>query len=227
MNQLVAAVLVSGTALTAQSQPDVRTLAHRSLAQIDGEIRVGGVRAPVTVGRDTWGVPHITAQSTDDLFFAQGYVMAQDRLWQMEMWRRAGEGRLAEVAGAAAVARYRAARRRKSRGPLDDREWTSYHPDGKRIFTAFVNGVNAYITQHKDHLPIEFRVTGITPEPWTIEQFGLRPPGFGDASAELQLARNVARLGVEAANRAANPDPPDDLRVPDGLSPADLCDCVI
>jgi len=80
MNKLAAAVLVLGASLTAQGQADVRTLAHRSLAQIDGEIRVGGVRAPVTVVRDTWGVPHITAQSTDDLFFAQGYVMAQDRL---------------------------------------------------------------------------------------------------------------------------------------------------
>jgi len=224
MNKLAAAVLVFGASLTAQGQADVRTLAHRSLAQIDGEIRVGGVRAPVTVVRDTWGVPHITAQSTDDLFFAQGYVMAQDRLWQMEMWRRAGEGRLAEVAGPTAVARDRVARLLKYRGPFDDREWTSYHPDGKRIFTAFVNGVNAYITQHKDHLPIEFLVTGLTPEPWTIEQVVLRPPTFGDASAELQLARNVARLGVEAANRAANPDPPDDLRVPDGLDPAAIGD---
>jgi len=224
MKQLVAAVLVSGTALTAQSQPDVRTLAKSSLAQIDGEIAVRGVRAPVTVVRDTWGVPHITAQSTDDLFFAQGYVMAEDRLWQMEMWRRAGEGRLAEVAGPAAVARDRVARLLKYRGPFDDREWTSYHPDGKRIFTAFVNGVNAYITQHKDRLPIEFLATGITPEPWTIEQVVLRPPTFGDASAELQLARNVARLGVEAANRAANPDPPDDLKVPDGLDPAAIGD---
>ena len=87
-----------------------------------------------------------------------------------------------------------------------------------------MNGVNAYITQHKDHLPIEFLVTGLTPEPWTIEQVVLRPPTFGDASAELQLARNVARLGVEAANRAANPDPPDDLRVPDGLDPAAIGD---
>src|SRR6185295_15923561 len=191
---------------------------------IDGTLTVTGLNAPVEVIRDTWGVPHITAQSTDDLFFAQGYVMAQDRLWQMEMWRRAGEGRLAEVAGPAAVARDRVARLLKYRGPFDDREWTSYHPDGKRIFTAFVNGVNAYITQHKDRLPIEFLATGITPEPWTIEQVVLRPPTFGDASAELQLARNVARLGVQAANRAANPDPPDDLKVPDGLDPAAIGD---
>ena len=91
-------------------QLDVRMLATASLAQIDGEIEVAGLRAPVQVVRDTWGVPHITAHSTDDLFFAQGYVMAQDRLWQMEMWRRAAEGRMAEIAGPAAVARDRSAR---------------------------------------------------------------------------------------------------------------------
>src|SRR5262249_19302016 len=80
-------------------------LARRSLASIDGTQQVTGLRAEVVVVRDTWGVPHIRARSADDLFFAQGYVMAQDRLWQMEMWRRANEGRLAEILGAQAVAR--------------------------------------------------------------------------------------------------------------------------
>jgi penicillin amidase len=181
----------------------------------------------VQVVRDTWGVPHISAQSTDDLFFAQGYVMAQDRLWQMEMWRRAGEGRMAEIAGPAAVARDRATRLLKYRGPMDDTEWTSYHPEARRIFTAYVNGVNAFITQHRDRLPIEFVVTGIVPEPWTIEQVVLRPPSFGDAANELQLARSVARVGAAEANRIRNPDPPDTLAVPDGLDVASITDDVI
>ena len=71
--------------------------------------------------------------------------MAQDRLWQMEMWRRAAEGRLAEVLGPAALAKDRQARLLKYRGPMDERELGSYHPDGRRIMTAFVNGVNAFI----------------------------------------------------------------------------------
>ena len=208
-------------------QPDLRTLATNALAQIDGEIKVAGLRAPVQVVRDTWGVPHITAQSTDDLFFAQGYVMAQDRLWQMEMWRRAAEGRMAEIVGPAAAARDRTARLLKYRGPYDDSEWTSYHPEGKRIFTAYAAGVNAFIAQHKDRLPIEFVVTGITPEPWTIEQLVLRPVSFGDAAAELQLARNVARVGAAEANRARNPDPPDELTVPAGLDVAAITDEVV
>jgi acyl-homoserine lactone acylase PvdQ len=106
-------------------------LARGSLAQIDGEIAVAGLRAPVQVVRDTWGVPHITARSADDLFFAQGYVMAQDRLWQMEMWRRAAEGRMAEIAGPGAVARDRTARLLKYRGPFDDSRMDELSPGGQ------------------------------------------------------------------------------------------------
>ena len=224
---LVINVFVSAPSARLSVQADLPALAKSRLAQIDGEIKVTGLRAPVTVVRDTWGVPHISAQSVDDLFFAQGYVMAQDRLWQMEMWRRAAEGRMAEIAGAAALPRDRTARLLKYRGPFDDSEWTSYHPDGKRIFTAYVHGVNAFIAQNKDRLPIEFAATGIVPEPWTIEQLVLRAVSFGDAAGELQLARNVARLGAEAANRAANPDPFDPLTVPAGLDPAAIGDDVL
>ena len=101
-----------------------------------------GLREPVEVVRDRWGVPHIYARNTDDLFFAQGYVIAQDRLWQLEMWRRQREGRLAEILGPSVIERDRQARLLMFRGPFDEAEWTSYHPEGKRIFTAFVNGLN-------------------------------------------------------------------------------------
>lgn len=227
MKRLAAAVLLSLATVSAQPRPDVNGLAKAALAQIDGDIKVPGLRAPVQVVRDTWGVPHITAQSVDDLFFAQGYVMAQDRLWQMEMWRRAGEGRMAEITGVSAVGRDRTARLLKYRGPFDDTEWTSYHPDGKRIFTAYANGVNAFIAQNRDRLPVEFVMTGIVPEPWTIEQLVLRPASFGDAASELQLARSVAQVGAGEANRLRNPDPPDPLSVPDGLDVAAISDEVI
>ena len=220
MKRLAATCILFAATVTAQSPRDVRALAKQSLAQIDGSLTVPGLKAPVDVVRDTWGVPHITAQSLDDLFFAQGYVMGQDRLWQLEMWRRAAEGRMAEVAGPAAVPNDRLARLLKYRGPFDDTEWTSYHPVGKRIFTAYVNGLNAFIAQHKDRLPVEFVVTGIVPEPWTIEQLVLRSTSPGDAISELQLARNVARVGVEEANRLTNPDPPDSLRIPNGFDPS-------
>ncbi len=195
----------------------VKALAAESLSQISGELRIPGLHAEVRVIRDRWGIPHIYAQNTDDLFMAQGYVMAQDRLWQMEMWRRQREGRLAEILGPQAVARDQTARLLKYRGPMDDREWTSYHPEGKRIFTAYAAGVNAFIADHAGNLPVEFKLTGIKPDPWTAETAVLRSASFGDASNELQLARNVARLGVEEANRQRAPDPSDDLKVPAGL----------
>ncbi len=213
------ALLGSASALATQSAPtsSLNTLAKQSLAQIEGTTRVAGLKAPVQVDRDRWGVPHITADSTEDLFFAQGFVMAQDRLWQMEIWRRTNEGRLAEIIGPSAAARDRTARLLKYRGPFDESEWSSYHPDGRRIMTAFVAGVNAFIAQAGDRLPVEFVLTGLKPEPWTIETLVLRTPGLGDASAELQLARSVAELGVQEANRRRNPDPWDELSVPDGL----------
>lgn len=147
----------------------LRPLAKQSLATISGELVVPGLKAPVEIIRDTWGVPHIYAKNTADLFFAQGYVMAQDRLWQMGQWRRAREGRMAEILGPDSVASDRQARLLKYRGPMDDREWTSYHPEGRRIFTAYAAGVNAFIRERAANLPVEFTVTGLTPEPWTAE----------------------------------------------------------
>ncbi|HEU5218808.1 MAG TPA: penicillin acylase family protein, partial [Gemmatimonadales bacterium] len=97
--------------------------------------------------------------------FAQGYVVAQDRLWQMEMWRRAGEGRLAEVLGPGFVERDRTARLLRYRGDMAA-EWRSYADDARDIIRAFVAGVNARIGEVKDRPPIEFSLLGFAPEPW-------------------------------------------------------------
>ena len=108
----IAAVGLAAIAATQQAPRDERwaSLARESLATISGTLAVPGLRDDVEVIRDRWGVPHIYAKNTDDLFMAQGYVMAQDRLWQMEMWRREREGRLAEILGPSAVGRDRTAR---------------------------------------------------------------------------------------------------------------------
>jgi penicillin amidase len=213
-------VAITARAQQTASADDLKALARQSLAQLDGSLNVEGLRAPVEIIRDRWGVPHIYAENTDDLFFAQGYVMGQDRLWQMEMWRRQREGRLSEILGPETVERDRQTRLLMYRGPFDDTEWTSYHPEGKRIFTAFANGVNAYInevTRNRERLPVEFKLTGLTPTPWTPETLLLRSATFGDANAELQLARLVARVGVREANRQRMPDPWDELTIPEGL----------
>jgi penicillin amidase len=217
----------SAETTTAAPPNDVKELAHRSLAEIDGTLKLSGLKQSVQIVRDEWGVPHIYAQNTDDLFFAQGYVMAQDRLWEMEWWRRELEGRVAEVLGPSAFARDRLARLLKFRGPFDDAEWTSYHKDGKQILTAYANGINAYITTHADRLPVEFVLTGIKPLPWTAETVVLREPAFGDAVSELRLAMNVSKYGVKEANRRAAPDPWDELQVPEGLDVKLVTDEVI
>ena len=198
-------------------------LARRSLAQLGGELDVPGLREPVEVLRDEWGIPHIYAQNDDDLFMAQGYVMAQDRLWQMEMWRRWHEGRLSEIFGPEAFDYDLRTRQMMFRGPWDESEWTSYHPDGERIFTAHAAGVNAYIEQNRDNLPVEFQLTGVEPDPWTAKTVLLRWAAVGLSSvrghaiSEIQLAMNVHRYGAEEANRRAAPDPWDDLEIPEGL----------
>lgn len=198
-------------------------LAQQSLAQIDGQLAVSGLKQPVDIIRDQRGVPHIYAQNDDDLFFAQGYVMAQDRLWQLEMWRRWHEGRLAEVFGPRAFDYDARTRLMMFRGPWDEAEWTSYHPDAERLFTAWANGLNAYVTENAENLPVEFKLAGITPEPWTARTVTLRWAQLGIDSvrghgiSEIQLAINARTLGVKEANRRAAPDPWDDLTVPEGL----------
>jgi penicillin amidase len=220
-------VFIFGGVCAQGSNDALKDLARQSLAKIDGELKVPGLKEPVEVIRDQWGIPHIYARNTDDLFFAQGYVTAQDRLWQMEMWKRAHQGRLAEILGPSAVQADRNARMTMYRGPMDDREFDSYHPEGKRIFTAYVNGINAFIKQNADNLPVEFKLTGVRPEPWTIQDVTLRVGRFGDALAELRLAQSVARLGVEEANRSAQPDPWDDLKIPEGLDVSIITDEVL
>lgn len=216
---MIAAVVFMSQATTtsAQTAQSFMQLATQSLSPIEGSHRLAGLKAKVEVLRDRWGVPHIYAQNMDDLFFAQGYVQAQDRLWQMEMWRRDGDGTLAEVIGPSAVKRDRQARLLMYRGPFNDSEFTSYHPEGKRIFEAFARGVNAYIAQSAGNLPVEFKLTGITPQPWTARTPLLRRTNLGAAASELTLARQVAQEGIEAWNRRNHPVPYRPLTIPRGL----------
>jgi len=222
---LLSLLIFAGNSQAAESPPEsFDELALSALAQIDGELSIPGLKQPVEVLRDEWGIPHIYAQNTDDLFMAQGYVMAQDRLWQMEMWRRWHEGRLAEIFGPAAFDYDLRTRQMMFRGPWDESEWTSYHSEGERIFNAYAEGINAYIEQNRDNLPVEFQLTGVVPDPWTAQTVVLRWAQVGLSSvrghaiSEILLARNASELGAEEANRRAAPDPWDDLVIPAGLN---------
>src|SRR5947209_1112277 len=110
-----------------------------------------GLKQSVEILRDRWGVPHIYAQNSDDLFFAQGYITANDRLFQLDIWRRIGAGKLSEVLGPNFIARDRIARLVRYRGNWDD-EWSSYSPDAKQIAVAFTNGINARSEEHTSEL---------------------------------------------------------------------------
>ncbi len=205
----------------------MRSSLESALSTIEGEIVLDGLSSDVEVLRDRWGIPHIYAQSVEDLFFAQGFVVAQDRLWQMEVWRRWSEGRMAELIGEEGFAHDRLVRMLQFRGPFDETELSSYHPDADRIVSAYVRGINAYLEHASSNLPVEFQFTGIKPEPWTKETILLRARVemvVDDALSELRLARAVGELGAEEANRRENPDPFRELDVPEGLDVALLSD---
>src|SRR5437879_3035885 len=116
----------------------------------------------VEILRDRWGVPHIYAATVHDLFFAQGYITATDRLFQIDLWRRVGSGKLAEVMGPAYVERDRLARAVNYRGDWAA-EWAAYGSDAREIVTAFTEGVNAYIRSLCANLPAEFKIAGYAP----------------------------------------------------------------
>src|SRR5882672_4351665 len=139
-------ILAFSPLVLAQTAPptDLSAAAHRALAVISGELKAAGLQQSVEVLRDRWGVAHIYAQNQHDLFFAQGFVAAQDRLFQMELWKRAGQGRLAEVLGPAFLARDVNARLLRYRGDMKT-EYDSYSPDTLAILTAFTDGINAYV----------------------------------------------------------------------------------
>jgi penicillin amidase len=183
------------------------------LARLDGTVAVPGLTAAVEVRRDRFGVPHIYAGNQHDLFLAQGYVVAQDRLFQMEMSRRAGEGRLAEALGPAAVERDRFARLLAYHGDAAA-EWASYAPDAKEIVAAFVAGVNAYIAEVREHperAPVEFSLLGIAPEPWTETVPLDRMAALamtGNALSELHRAHLVSLMGAAAVEKLWPGDPP-------------------
>src|SRR5947209_2201452 len=131
--------------------------ARRTLPQLDGSISVPGLSAPVIVIRDAQGVPHIRARSEPDLFFAQGFVTAQDRLWQLDMARRFAAGELSELLGPAYVALDRMQRVLQIR-TVAERGAGQLPPRERAHFEAYARGVNAYMEQQRDRLPIEFRV---------------------------------------------------------------------
>jgi penicillin amidase len=161
---IILAIIVAG--LIAAGAIWSRHVMRAVLPTIDGTLSVDGLRAPVTVARNGQGVPSIRASSTEDLLFAQGYVTAQDRLWQMDTLRRHAAGELAEILGPGLVLHDRMQRYLQLRAAAD-RAAASLPPDQRRELEAYARGVNAFIDSHRDRLPLEFHLLHYTPRPWT------------------------------------------------------------
>lgn len=168
-------------------------------------LRLPGLRAPVEVLRDAWGVNHVYAASEHDLFWAQGWLAARDRGFQLELWRRQATGTMAEAFGAREVARDAGARLFRYRGDMA-RELAHYHPRGAAIVGAFVDGINAWVDQaarDSTLVPVELRLLGLVPGRWTPEVVISRHQGLlGNVTEELAYGRFVARHGAALLAKA-------------------------
>lgn len=185
------------------------------------EYRVAGLEKPAEIIVDRWGIPHLYAESVDDLYLVQGFNAARDRLFQIDLWRRRGLGRLAEVFGPAYVEQDRAARLFLYRGDLAA-EWSAYGFDAERVAARFTAGVNAYIAwldEHPDALPPEFDLVGYRPATWAPEDLvRIRSHGIQlNLLSELLRAKQVLAAGVEA-DEFRHPIQPDNvIHVPEGI----------
>jgi len=226
---LAAVLLLAAAALVLW----LRAAAIAALPALDGEIHLTGLSAPVTVRRDAHGVPHIDAATQDDLFVAQGYVTAQDRLWQMDAFRRNSQGTLAEVMGRSLLKHDQTQRVLQMR-LVAERIYSHLPAEDRGRLDDYARGVNLFLSQHQDSLPVEFRLLHYRPGPWTgIDSIsvGLMMVQELDTHAAAKLYRshiaarlNNARLeadlypvgswrdhpptGVEVDLSAPHPQPP-------------------
>jgi penicillin amidase len=195
------------------------------------ELPVAGLTAPVDILTDPWGVPHIYAATTYDAFWAQGFQVARDRLWQIDTWRRRGLGLLSEVWGAAYVAQDRAARLFLYRGDMHA-EWLAYSSDTKRIVSAFTGGINAYVTMTRADpglLPLEFRELGYEPSCWAPSDVArIRTHGLSyNLTHEVARALVLRDFGAPAEELRRRREPWRELTVPDGLDLSVIPDDVL
>ena len=169
------------------------------------EKKVGGLTDSVEILRDEWGINHIYANNQKDLFFAQGYAAAQDRLFQFEIWRRQSTGTVAEILGPDELARDIGTRLFQFRGDITT-ELNHYHPEGKEIIESYVQGVNSYIKEilkTPEQLPLPFKMLGISPQLWTPKVVISRHQGLlGNIGQEYTNTRH--NIGFEILDSFAD-----------------------
>lgn len=190
-----------------------------------------GLQQPAEILIDRWGIPHIYAGTHYDAFFVQGWNAARDRLWQIDLWRLRGLGRLSAVLGPDYVAQDRASRLFLYRGDMY-REWLSYGSDAKEIASAFTAGINAYIdllNTRPDLLPPEFELLNYKPQKWQADDV-VRIRGHGlwrNAASEIKRARLACTGDLDASEYWRPLEPAWKTKIPDGLNPCDIPDDVL
>jgi penicillin amidase len=183
---------------------------YRPLPQLQGTIRLPGLQNDVLVERDHWGVPHVRAGSVEDMVEAQGYVMAQDRLWQMDLLRRVGRGQLSEILGPATLDVDKQFRT-FGFGRAADRDIPLMEPAQRILMEAYARGINRFIDQHRDRLPLEFSLLKYKPQPWQISD-SLVIAGYmyetltNTWEEELNRATVSEKIGWERARDLFSPE---------------------
>ncbi|WP_292325126.1 penicillin acylase family protein [Mesorhizobium sp.] len=186
-------------------------------------IVVSGLESDAEILVDRWGIPHIYAKSEHDVFFVQGFNVARDRLWQIDMWRKRGLGRLAVDLGPGYVERDRAARMLLYRGDMDA-EWASYGGNARSRTAAFVAGINAYVDmveREHDRLPLEFKLTDARPERWEPEDVVRCRSHALVRNLDFEVVRMniVAKYGIEGDRLHRKLQPSWKVYIPEGLQP--------
>jgi penicillin amidase len=195
------------------------------------DLTLPGLRQPVEIVRDRWGIAHIYAKDEHDLFFAQGYNVASDRLFQLEMWRRQATGTVAEILGPKEIQRDIGNRLFRYRGDMT-RELNWYHPRGAAIVNAFVDGINAFVAETEKNpalLTPEFKMLNFKPGRWTPEVVISRFNGLlGNAESEINMALAVKALGAEKVKDLHYFQPGDpDLKLDPAIDPSLLSNDIL
>ena len=185
-----------------------------------------GLQASGKILIDVWGIPHIYAENEHDLFFLQGFNVARDRLWQIDLWRKRGLGLLARDFGPAYVEQDKALRLFLYRGDMNA-EWASYGPKAKTYAEAFVAGINAYVTDvqaGRKPLPIEFRIAGTRPDLWTAEDVvRIRSHGLTrNVASEVKRSLVACAAGLDTDRFRVKLEPAWTTKIPEGLDPCSV-----
>ena len=202
------------------------TTSQEPRAATEEHLSITGLSAPAEVSIDQWGIPHIRAESLQDLFFAQGFNAARDRLWQIDLARKRGLGLLAADFGPGYLEQDRAARLFLYRGDMAA-EWACYGADSEAICTAFVQGINAFIDlteREPERLPPEFAVVGTRPARWApSDVVRVRSHGWvRNALSEVVRANVMAKSDAETDLLRTNLEPRVRPHVADGIDLASI-----